>query len=337
MVVRKKATNARKMGWEDPDRLSPAHDAIVHWLEEHQDTLIAQWFDDPRNRAPYWQAPEVVEQIAAISRQRAAALNWLRLSVEQARTRSEERAATRLKRAAQTFASNEEYRVRHPGGDHSYMGGSVEEIAAREAAEEAKELALFARSQDELHRRLVAWQAYSHVPRVEVGLVEKSEWERPIMHASGNSVIGFVDYYLSFLDAPQLTLKDDDGLRSCSSGSGEHRYWHAEQLDNRLNAEDASRKEGFSVGKRLPWWGYREVTKHLCMEVKAEIGQISEVLRQLQFYKVYERGPWAVVTPDWQHAKTLLEQGFGFIPYTPGAAPVVYRPGARIPEVPPTE
>jgi hypothetical protein len=274
---RRKVTNARKLGWEDPDRSSPQHDAIVHWLEEQREQLITQWFDDPRSRGrEWWRRSELAVAAERIARAREEALSLLETAA-------------------------------HAATPH----GSDAIDAARE--------------------RLRAWGGLPLPPDIggQVGDIIGSEWERPIMHASGNSVVGFVDYCVSYRDEPDVEARNagaQDALPRSLHGSlygGGPSAWDVIHAVERMFDPDHSTYA-------LPAWRIRPRERHLCIEVKVEIAQVSEVLRQLQFYKVYEAGPWAVATPDWRHAKTLLEQGIGFIPYTPGAEPKVYRPGSTL-------
>lgn len=52
-------------------------------------------------------------------------------------------------------------------------------------------------------------------------------------------------------------------------------------------------------------------------EIKTEIPSLGELIRQLNFYKVYigENSPIVVVSPDDRYEKYIIEQGFSFYKY----------------------
>jgi hypothetical protein len=289
-TMRRKATNARKLGWEDPDRLSPEHDRIVHWLESYREDVVRLWFDDPRSRPTHWAEGDLLAIHLLVERRRKDAIALLR-----------------------------------------------EALRTRDQCEDAS-----------LHRaldQLCAWGGLAWPPDIggAVGDIIDSVWERPIMHASGNSVVGFVDYFVAYREEPVVTARNVGDYYVAPRASGYSASTMLSTLLGVLNEAYNGTPSAYHVvdavqgmfdrgqaDRAVPRWQVDGRERHLCVEIKATMPPVSEVLRQLQFYKVYEEGPWAVATPEWTEAPTLLEQGIGFIPYTPGVPPRVYKPGSRL-------
>ena len=55
--------------------------------------------------------------------------------------------------------------------------------------------------------------------------------------------------------------------------------------------------------------------QHTCagFEVKTTIPSLGELFRQLSIYRAHFPGKIVVVSPDTRHAKTIIEQGYGFV------------------------
>lgn len=275
MAATKRITNARKLGFEDPDRQSPLHDEIVQWLASHQQTVADAWIEWPWPNAAYWMEANIQENLKAMEERKQTALTRIRQELHDAEVRRRERR---------------------------------QETTAKEAAWAAD----YQSRLEALIAELEAWVGHMTFPQVRLSMVRGGAWERPIKHRSGSSVVGFVDYCITVAAPPKLYLQDEKGFETMYGFDGS---LSLHGLEERL-------RKG-----ALPRWNAYDTSVELCIEVKASIGQLSEVLRQLQFYKVYECGPWAVCSPDCQFASTLLSQGFAFIPYTPASEPRVYRPG----------
>ena len=80
-------------------------------------------------------------------------------------------------------------------------------------------------------------------------------------------------------------------------------------------------EDGLSLDCQVYTW---EIHHHkreypLCIEVKSSISAASELIRQIQLYRQYQRGTYVVVSPDARYADVLKSQGIEFYHYQVGA------------------
>ena len=75
--------------------------------------------------------------------------------------------------------------------------------------------------------------------------------------------------------------------------------------------DGAERTGGFA-----PSWKMFASRVNLLFEAKTEIPSFGELMRQINFYRAYEQGPFFVVSPDDRFKSTLASQCIGFVKYT---------------------
>jgi hypothetical protein len=152
-------------------------------------------------------------------------------------------------------------------------------------------------------------------------------WEVPI---GGKVPAGFIDLVLRNRAVIATGVAEPIWLTGCGDG------WNAayETFDHcQLNGIDL---------KKIEWHGFESIVQRLSrlrnaklydlpdciepehrlavgpwlgVEVKSRIDSIGELLRQIQFYRRFDRGPWCVVSPDTRYAGLLKDQGIAFVPY----------------------
>lgn len=279
MAVRKQATNTKKLGFADPDRLAPEHDAMVMWLDESAEEIAR---DDALVR---YGPPKC----------------WSEMKVEETKDR--------VLAARDALLVNMRTEQRY---------GWADAVAALEG-----------------------WGLFPPTPHVTADVVEH-QWERPIMSGAGHWVVGFVDLSLNYERSAGLWMRDEDAFSGCwelsdyYSGGERHRYVNHNDITRLCSGGRVSVYRGDAKNRsqefaKAPHWDHVKFKVGLRFEVKAAIDQVSEVIRQIRFYQVYEKcDTYFVVSPSWQHGQTLLDQGIGFVPYTPGIPPKLYYPGQTV-------
>jgi hypothetical protein len=116
------------------------------------------------------------------------------------------------------------------------------------------------------------------VPRCPPRKIHSRKWEYAVMER--NYIVGFVDFWVEIGDASV-----------------------------RLQGAE-------SAGAFAPEWVVAFKPTNLLFEVKTEIPSFGELMRQINFYRAYEQGPFFVVSPDDRFKSTLASQGIGFVKYT---------------------
>ena len=118
--------------------------------------------------------------------------------------------------------------------------------------------------------------------------VVKKEWQKPVV--VDKSITGFVDLLVQFRAFPQA--------------------WETFVFDDRYKRPE------IDLAQCQPQDEVHFLHPVVGFEVKASIASLGETIRHIRMLQVKRKGvPFCIVSPDDRFARTLEEQGIGFIQY----------------------
>lgn len=162
---------------------------------------------------------------------------------------------------------------------------------------------------------------YQPLARV-IGGDYKVEWEKPI---GGKQTAGFIDLCLSRVSLISTGLTEPVFLNGRGAGWLDVerqilRGLHPSTIDWGDFKEIGDRwialhDAGITQWRDLfPQYAYSRSS--LNVEVKSQIASVGELLRQIQFYRTFDKKtPWCVVSPDPRYADLIRQQGIHFVEY----------------------
>lgn len=272
-------TLQQRFGFQDKELTTPAHDAIMMWLNGHVADVCRGLF--PKGNATDWEEDVVLEAQETARRLMARYRSGLSLYRKELIERKESY-LSRFKMAPYDTSAR----------------GYAEQTAISIAKIDG----------------LLCDTSQSWVPKVppypgflDPELIEQPEWEHPIL--SGKYTVGFVDMKVWTYGYPRLLFTNISGAKNVVDVG---------TIARKLPKEDEVHSIGNSIYTPcmdIAEWGWpslhadwaREV--NILFEIKPSIPSVGELIRQIQMYKTYESGHYVVVSPDDRWAEILKQQG----------------------------
>ena len=123
----------------------------------------------------------------------------------------------------------------------------------------------------------------------DTGIVRVSSkvWEFPVQ--DGRYIVGFIDM--------AVKASKSCGIPYVFGICREFGKWR------RTNWED----------KNPPKWSTEQLFREVMLEVKPSISSLGEVIRQINMYRTYKPGKYAIVSPDDRFKEQLISQGIDFV------------------------